>query len=85
MQEKKEQVNQTKGSPLWFKTLISIILVPKIFIGISVLLGKYYTFMALYYFGALFAYIAVYYILLKVRKKLTAWDYLLTIIITFLL
>jgi len=53
MQEKKEQVNQTKGSPLWFKTLISIILVPKIFIGISVLLGKYYTFMALYYFGAL--------------------------------
>jgi len=85
MQEKKEQVNQTKGSPLWFKTLISIILVPKIFIGISVLLGKYYTFMALYYFGALFACIAVYYILLKVRKKLTAWDYLLTIIITFLL
>ena len=85
MQEKREQVNQTKGSPLWFKTLISIILVPKIFIGISVLLGKYYTFMALYYFGALFACIAVYYILLKIRKKLTAWDYLLTIIITFLL
>jgi len=85
MQEKKEQVNQTKGSPLWFKTLISIILVPKIFIGISVLLGKYYTFMALYYFGALFACIAVYYILLKVRKKPTAWDYLLIIIITFLL
>jgi len=85
MQEKKEQVNQTKGSPLWFKTLISIILVPKTLIGLGVLLGGYHTFMALYYFGALFACIAVYYILLKVRKKLTAWDYLLTVIITFLL
>jgi len=85
MQEKKEQVNQTKGSPLWFKTLISIILVPKTLGGIAWLVEGGYSVTILFYLGALFAYIAVYYILLKVRKKLTAWDYLLTIIITFLL
>jgi len=90
MPEKKEQANQIKsplkqekskerkGSPLWFKTLISIILVPRIIIGL-VELGKALTIISL------FAFIAAYYILLKVRKKLTVWDYVLIIIITFLL
>ena len=96
MPEKKEQANQIKssieqekskekkGSPLWFKTLICIILAPKIFMAIGVLLG-YYTFMTLYCLGAIFAYIVVYYILLKVRKKLTTWDYVLVVIVTLLL
>jgi len=75
---KQEKSKERKGSPLWFKTLISLILVPRIIIGL-VGLGKVSAIVSL------FAFIAAYYLLLKVRKKLTVWDYVLIVIVTFLL
>jgi len=75
---KQEKSKERKGSPLWFKTLIILILVPKIIVGLAGLA-------VVYTIAALFMFIAVYYILLKVRKKLTVEDYVLIIIVVLLL
>jgi len=91
MSEKKEQANQIKssieqeklkekkGSPLWFKTLIVLILLSKFILGGLVGLAVVST------IASFFAFIIAYYVLLKVRKKLTTWDYVLVVIVTLLL
>ena len=96
MPEKKEQANriksplkqekskEKKGSPLWFKTLIVLILAPRIMVGLGELTVAY-TIAALYNFASFFVFIIAYYVLLKVRKKLTTWDYVLVVIVTLLL